>query len=158
LWRPSPRLVAREYPQQAMIRAFGRNFSSPESIIVVEARTPGRRRSTRPGDGCQIPLPTPTGPRPGLSYSSQLLAGPVGCLKLGGRCSVSHAHDPEPPGLPGPSRGPSRSPSCPTVSGLGVRIFPSTVMTRSTRGPPLRVQWRRWACLPLAVSIDGMLQ
>jgi hypothetical protein len=54
------------------IRAFGRNFSSPESIIVVEACAPARKRSTPPGDECQIFRPTPTGPRPGLSYSSQL--------------------------------------------------------------------------------------
>jgi hypothetical protein len=71
-------LVARK------IRAVGRNFSSPESILVVEARTPGRRRNTPPGNECQIPLPTPTGPRPGPCYSSQSLAGPVGCLKVGG--------------------------------------------------------------------------
>jgi TolB-like protein len=51
--------------------------------------------------------------------------------------------------LPGPSRGPSRRPSCApqwvaTMVGPGVRIFPSTVMTRSTRGSPLRIlRWRR---------------
>ena len=153
--RPSPRLVAREYPQQAVIRAFGRNVSSLESIIVVEPRIPGRRRNTPPGNECQIPLLTPTGPRPGLSCSSQSLAGPAGYLRVGRWCSASHAHDPGPPGYPeGRGHLPAGPPApqwAATMVGLSVRApwCPAArgALRRGCRGGVGRV-----------VSIHGMLR